>query len=63
MIETNKRIIKHKVILLNLAEALDNVSKTCKVMIYHAIRFIAIRRQWTAAGLKHRLTARDTNPI
>lgn len=32
MIETNERIIKHKVGLLNLAEELGNVSKACKVM-------------------------------
>lgn len=32
MIESNERIIKHKVGLLNLAEELGNVSKACKVM-------------------------------
>ena len=32
MIETNERIIKYKVGLLNLAEELGNVSKACKVM-------------------------------
>ena len=32
MIETNERIIKHKVGRLNLAEELVNVSKACKVM-------------------------------
>ena len=32
MIETNEKIIKHKVGLLNLAEELGNVSKACKVM-------------------------------
>jgi len=32
MIETNERIIKHKVGLLNLAEELGNVSQACKLM-------------------------------
>lgn len=32
MYNTNEKIIKHKVGLLNLAEELDNVSKACKVM-------------------------------
>ncbi|WP_180064259.1 IS481 family transposase [Acinetobacter sp. YH16042] len=32
MLHTNNQIIKHKVGLLNLAEALQNVSKACKVM-------------------------------
>jgi len=32
MIETNERIIKHKVGLLNLAKELGNVSQACKIM-------------------------------
>ena len=32
MLNTNERIIKHKVGLLNLAEELGNVSKSCQVM-------------------------------
>jgi len=32
MLNTNEKIIKHKVGLLNLAEELNNVSKACKVM-------------------------------
>lgn len=32
MIQSNVKIIKHKVGLLNLAEELGNVSKACKVM-------------------------------
>ena len=32
MLNSNERIIKHKVGLLNLAEELGNVSKACKVM-------------------------------
>ena len=32
MLNTNEKVIKHKVGLLNLAEELDNVSKACQVM-------------------------------
>lgn len=32
MIDSNAKIIKHKVGLLNLAEELGNVSRACKVM-------------------------------
>ena len=32
MLNTNERIIKHKVGLLNLAEELGNVSKACRAM-------------------------------
>ena len=32
MLNTNEKIIKHKVGLLNLAEELGNVSRACKVM-------------------------------
>ena len=32
MLDTNDRIIKHKVGLLNLAEELGNVSKACQMM-------------------------------
>ena len=32
MLQSNKRIIRHKVGLLNLAEELGNVSQACKVM-------------------------------
>ena len=32
MLNTNEKIIKHKVGLLNLAEELGNVSKACKIM-------------------------------
>ena len=34
MIETNKKIIRNKVGLLNLAEQLGNVSRACKLMGY-----------------------------
>ena len=40
MLNTNEKIIKHKVGLLNLAEALGIASKACKVMGYRAIPFI-----------------------
>lgn len=32
MLNTNERIIKHKLGLLNLAEELGNVSRACNVM-------------------------------
>ena len=32
MLNSNDRIVKHKLGLLNLAEELGNVSKACKVM-------------------------------
>ena len=35
MIEANRKIIKNKVGLLNLAEQLGNVSRDCIVMLSH----------------------------
>ena len=32
MLQSNEKIIKHKVGLLNLAEELGNVSKACQIM-------------------------------
>lgn len=32
MLQTNEKIIRHKVGLLNLAEELGNVSRACKLM-------------------------------
>ena len=32
MLHTTEKVIRHKIGLLNLAEELDNVSKTCKIM-------------------------------
>ena len=32
MLQSNERIIRHKVGLLNLAEELGNVSKACQIM-------------------------------
>ncbi len=32
MIHTNEKVIKHKIGLLDLAEELGNVSKTCKMI-------------------------------
>jgi len=44
MFHTHNPIIKHKAGLLNLAKEPGNVSKACKIMGCHAIRFIAIRK-------------------
>ncbi len=32
MLQSNERIVKHKLGLLNLTEELSNVSKACKIM-------------------------------
>ncbi len=32
MLQSNERIVKHKLGLLNLAEELSHASKTCKIM-------------------------------
>ncbi len=32
MLQSNERIVKHKLGLLNLAKELSNISKTCKIM-------------------------------
>lgn len=34
MLQTNSKVIKNKVGLLNLAQELGNISKACKVMGY-----------------------------
>jgi hypothetical protein len=45
MLNSNVKIIKHKVGLLNLAEELGNVSKACKSWAYHEILFIATNQR------------------
>ena len=56
MLNTNERIIKHKVGLLNLAEELGNVSKACRIMGYHRDTFYEVRRAfqvlWVAQLLR-----------
>ena len=42
MIETNRKIIKNKVGLLNLAEQLGNVSRACKVMGFSRDTFYSL---------------------
>ncbi len=32
MLQSNERIVKHKIGLLNLAEELTNISRACKIM-------------------------------
>jgi molybdenum-dependent DNA-binding transcriptional regulator ModE len=64
MLETNVKIIKHKVGLLNLAEELGNVSRACKTMglsrdtFYRYLCPVGTRQRWNRAGLK----ACSTNP-
>ena len=53
MLETNERIIKHKVGLLNLAEELGNVSKACQMMGVSRdtfYRYRGRRRRWRGYG-------------
>ena len=45
MIEANRKIIKNKVGLLNLAEQLGNVSRACKVMGF-SINFVFLLKQF-----------------
>ena len=44
MLQTNDKIVKHKVDLPNLADELGSISKVCKIMDV-LIRFIAIKRR------------------
>jgi len=45
MIESNRKIIKNKVGLLNLAEQLGNVSRACKVMGFSRDTFYRYKAQ------------------
>ena len=51
MLNTNERVIKHKVGLLDLAEELGDVSKACQVMGYRGIRSIVTRPRSRKAAL------------
>jgi len=45
MIESNRKIIKNKVGLLNLAKQLGNVSRACKVMGFSRDTFYRYKAQ------------------
>jgi len=52
MIETNERIIKHKVGLLNLAEELGNVSRACKIMGLSRNAFYRYKAAMESGGIE-----------
>jgi len=64
MLNTNERIIKHKVGLLNLAEELGNVSKACQVMGLSRDTFYRYKSAVEEGGIEALLEAdlRKPNP-
>ena len=64
MLNTNERIIKHKVGLLNLAEELGNVSKACQVMGLSRDTFYRYKSAVEEGGVEALLEAdrRKPNP-
>ena len=52
MLNTNEKIIKHKVGLLNLAEELGNVSRACKVMGVSRDTFYRYQAAVEAGGIE-----------
>lgn len=55
MLDTNNKVIKHKIGLLNLAEKLGNVSRACKVMGLSRDTFTDTNQRLRMAELKHYL--------
>ena len=53
MLNSNERIIKHKLGLLSLAEELGNASKACKAIGYPATRSTATRARWRMVVSNH----------
>jgi molybdenum-dependent DNA-binding transcriptional regulator ModE len=64
MLNTNERIIKHKVGLLNLTEELGNVSKACQVMGLSRDTFYRYKSAVEEGGVEALLEAdrRKPNP-
>ena len=64
MLQSNQKIIRHKVGLLNLAEELGNVSKACQVMGLSRNRFYRYRDAVEEGGVEALLerTRRVANP-
>jgi len=52
MLNTNEKIIKHKVGLLNLAEELSNVFQACKVMGFSRDTFYRYKSAVKKVALK-----------
>ena len=51
LLQTNNKIIKNKVGLLNLAEELGNISKACKLMGYSRDTFYRYRKAVEEGGV------------
>ena len=62
MIETNKKVIRNKVGLLNLAEQLVNVSRACKVMGYSRDTFYRYKTAFEEGGVESLLEASRRKP-
>ena len=64
MLNTNDKVIKHKVGLLNLAEELGNVSKACQVMGLSRDTFYRYKSAVDEGGVEALLdcTRRKPNP-
>lgn len=62
MINSNERIIKHKVGLLNLAEELGNVSRACKVMGLSRDTFYRYKDAVESGGIQALLDKSRRNP-
>lgn len=62
MIESNRKIIKNKVGLLNLAEQLGNVSRACKVMGFSRDTFYRYKSAFDKGGVEALLDASRRKP-
>ncbi len=56
MLQSNEKIIKHKVGLLNLAEELGNVSKACQIMGLSRDTFYRYRNAVEDGGVARRVS-------
>lgn len=56
MLNTNEKIIKHKVGLLNLTEELGNVSKACQMMVLSRDTFYRYKPAVESGGVQPCLT-------
>jgi len=62
MIETNRKIIKNKVGLLNLAEQLGNVSRACKTMGFSRDTFYRYKSAFETGGVEALLDTSRRKP-
>ncbi len=62
MIETNRKIIRNKVGLLNLAEQLGNVSRACKVMGFSRDTFYRYKMAFEQGGVEALLDTSKRKP-